>query len=78
MRKVESTRSKHGTADRETDVRLLDLKSAARYIGLSYWSTRELVLDGHVPHLRFRNKKILVDRKDLDDWIEGTKQVGIF
>jgi len=55
--------------------RLLDYKSAGVYVSLSYWSLRELVLNGEIPHLRF-GKKILIDRQDLDAWIERHKEVG--
>ncbi len=69
-----------GTSDRTTNglptPRLLDYKSAGVYVSLSYWSLRELVLDGEIPHLRF-GKKILIDRRDLDAWIERHKEVGV-
>ena len=72
--------SAEGTLDRTTNglptPRLLDYKSAGVYVSLSYWSLRELVLDGEIPHLRF-GKKILIDRRDLDAWIERHKEVGV-
>lgn len=68
-----------GTSDRTANglptPRLLDYKSAGVYVSLSYWSLRELVLNGEIPHLRF-GKKILIDRQDLDAWIERHKEVG--
>jgi len=68
------------TSDRTTNgplaPRLLDYKSAGVYVSLSYWSLRELVLNGEIPHLRF-GKKILIDRQDLDAWIEQHKEVGV-
>jgi len=71
--------SSEGTLDRTANglptPRLLDYKSAGVYVSLSYWSLRELVLNGEIPHLRF-GKKILIDRQDLDAWIERHKEVG--
>lgn len=69
------------TSDRRTNglpvPRLLDYKSAGAYLSLSYWSLRELVLNGEIPHLKF-GKKVLIDRQDLDFWIEKHKEVGTF
>ena len=73
--------SERGTSDGQTDApikpRLLDYKTAAAYLSLSYWSIRELVLDGIIPHLKF-GKKVLIDRQDLDAWIESQKESGVF
>ncbi len=72
--------SAQGASDRTTNglpaPRLLDYKSAGVYVSLSYWSLRELVLNGEIPHLRF-GKKILIDRQDLDAWIERHKEEGV-
>ena len=32
--------------------RLLDLKAAATYLGLSYWTVRDLVLAGRLPSVK--------------------------
>ena len=58
------------------DPRLLGLKAGAAYLSLSYWSLRELILDGVIPHLKY-GKKILVDREDLDIWIQVNKETGV-
>ncbi len=72
--------SAEGTSDDKSNVpiqpRLLDYKSAGAYLSLSYWSLRELVLNGEIPHVKF-GKKILIDRQDLDAWIERHKEVGM-
>ena len=72
--------SAEGTSDQTTNglptPRLLDYKAAGAYLSLSYWSLRELVLNGEIPHLKF-GKKILIDRQDLDAWIERHKEVGV-
>ncbi len=73
--------SPEGTVDRRTNVlpapRLLDYKAAGAYLSLSYWSLRELVLNGEIPCVKFRTK-VLIDRRDLDDWIEANKETGVF
>ncbi len=72
--------SQSRTLDRRPNVpikpRLLDYKTAAAYVSLSYWSLREMVLDGVIPHLKF-GKKVLIDRRDLDSWIENEKEEGV-
>ena len=73
--------SAEGTSDRRTNglpmPRLLDYKAAGAYLSLSCWSLRELVLNGEIPHVKF-GKKVLIDRQDLDAWIEQRKEVGVF
>jgi excisionase family DNA binding protein len=70
-----------GTSDDKSNVpiqpRLLDYKTAGVYMSLSYWSLRELVLNGEIPHMKF-GKKVLIDRRDLDDWIDRRKEQGVF
>ena len=57
--------------------RLLPLKLAAAYMSLSYDSLYRMYVDGEVPHVRF-GRKVLIDRQDLDAWIETHKEVGVF
>lgn len=52
--------------------RLLGLGCAGFYLGLSYWTMRNMVLDGEIPHIR-KGKKILIDLQDLDRWINREK-----
>jgi excisionase family DNA binding protein len=63
--------------------RLLDLKAAATYLGLSYWTVRDLVIAGRLPSVkipcpRSRDgrtiRRVLVDRHDLDTFIEQSKE----
>jgi len=35
------------------------------------------VLNGEIPCVKFRTK-VLIDRRDLDDWIEANKETGVF
>jgi hypothetical protein len=59
--------------------RLLDVVSTAAYLGgLSTWTIRAFVADGHLrpvrlPSVRDKNgngRRLLFDRRDLDDFIE--------
>jgi len=66
--------------------RLLDLKSAATYLGLSYWWTvRDLVIAGRLPSVKIpcprsadgrTIRRVLVDRLDRDDFIEQSKEIA--
>jgi len=68
-----------------TGPRLLDLKAAATYLGLSYWTVRDLVLAGRLPTVKIPRprsgdgrsiRRILVDRQDLDAFIEHNKEIA--
>ena len=62
--------------DNQKRPRLLPLKKAAEYLGLSLWSLRERVWDGDLPVVRFREGgKMFIDRKDLESFIQGNKMV---
>ena len=81
------SRPARSATDVESDaprVRLLDLKSAGAYLGLSYWTMRDLVFGGVIPSVkipcpRARDgrviRRILVDRRDLDTFIENNKEL---
>lgn len=57
--------------------RLLTLKEAAAYIGHSVDLVRDLVASKEIPHVPKGNGEqrihVLIDRIDLDTWIEKTK-----
>ncbi|MCI0407279.1 MAG: helix-turn-helix domain-containing protein [Acidobacteria bacterium] len=65
-----------GAGDRENEPRLLDVKAAAAYLGLSPWTVRALP----VPRVRLELsngkelRRVLFDRRDLDAWIEQQKE----
>jgi excisionase family DNA binding protein len=62
--------------ERQTPRRLLRLKEAAQYISVSPWKLRALVQSGEIPILRNGEGAAgvwLVDRVDLDEWINRTK-----
>jgi hypothetical protein len=54
--------------------RLLPLKAAAQYLGLTVWALRERVWQGALPVVRFDGgRKMYLDVKDLDAFIERHK-----
>ena len=52
--------------------RLLSQQEAAAYLGISYWTLRDLTFRGEVPHVKI-GRRILVDRLDLDTYLERVK-----
>ena len=52
--------------------RLLSLQEAAAYLGISYWTLRDLTFRGEVPHVKI-GRRILVDRLDLDTYLDRVK-----
>jgi excisionase family DNA binding protein len=52
--------------------RLVTLSEAARYLGLSSWTVRELIWRGVLHRVRL-SRKILLDQRDLDAAIEASK-----
>ncbi len=66
--KVEKSGSYHGP-------RLLPLKGGAEYLGLTLWALRERIWAGQIPFVRFPGgRKMYLDRRDLDEFIERNKQ----
>jgi hypothetical protein len=54
--------------------RLLPLKEAARFLGLTTWSLREAVWRGDIPVVRFPGgRKMFVDTQDMEAFIERNK-----
>jgi hypothetical protein len=71
--------------DGESACRLLDLQAAARYLGISYWTMRDLAMGGSIPIVRFpcpraRDgrviRRVLIDLRDLDAFIEQNKELN--
>ena len=54
-------------------VRLLHLRRAASYLGLSYWILRGMLHRGDIPFVRV-GRRLLIDVRDLDHWIEEKKE----
>lgn len=56
--------------------RLLPLKKAGQYLGLTTWAMRERVWAGQIPVVRFAGgRKMYVDTQDLEDFIQQSKTV---
>ena len=54
--------------------RLLPLKKAAEYLGLTVWGMRERIWAGDIPVVRFKNgRKMFIDIQDLESFIEKNK-----
>jgi excisionase family DNA binding protein len=56
--------------------RLLTIEQAASYLGRSKAAVQHMVTDGKVPTVR-SDRRIFIDVRDLDAWIEEHKQAGI-
>ena len=69
--------------------RLLNMRQAAAYLGCSFWTARDYILQGLIPvvdlpPLRARPgdrqrktlRRVLVDRADLDAFIQSRKRQG--
>ena len=52
--------------------RLYTLPEAAKYLGRTLWSMRELVWKGSIPIVR-ESKRIFIDINDLNSYIEKNK-----
>ena len=52
--------------------RLLSQQDAASYLGISYWTVRDLVFRRELPFVKI-GRRILVDRIDLDAYLERSK-----
>jgi excisionase family DNA binding protein len=55
--------------------RLLGIPDAARYLGCAVWFVRSLIWGRRVPYVKF-GKRYLLDRSDLDNFIDSEKQRG--
>jgi hypothetical protein len=66
--------------------RLIDTRAAAAYCGVSFWTLRDWLLAGHIPHVQLPPtrpragarapatlRRALVDVRDLDAFIDARK-----
>ena len=72
--------------------RLLDIRQAAAYLNVSFWTLREFINEGSVPTVRLPRprtprmrkrkpvsdtvRRLLIDRADLDALVEHWKEAG--
>ena len=84
MKETQSRGGNQGRTEVQTTVvplgpRLLDLPTAAQYLGLSPWTVRDLKAAGSLQRVRIplphagELRKLLFDRADLDRLIEQWK-----
>ena len=55
-----------------SDPRLLSQQDAASYLGISYWTIRDLVFRRELPFVKI-GRRILVDRMDLEAYLDRSK-----
>ena len=64
-------------ARRHATARLLDLKAAEQYSGISAWTLRDLIASGDLTAVRPpRLRRVWIDRAGLDRAIAGWKERG--
>lgn len=56
--------------------RLVSIEEASKYLAVSEWMVRRMIWSGAVPHVR-RGRRILLDLRDLDNWIDREKAWGV-
>lgn len=61
-----------------TTKRLLSIKEAATYLGISIWSVRELIWHGDLPTIKLgygsERRHVRIDTKDLETFITNNKE----
>lgn len=73
---VPPLRKGKGPAGSALPRRLCSLADAARYLAVSVWTVRQMVWRGDLPHIK-TGKRILLDLRDLDGWIDREKVRGV-
>ena len=64
-------------AERRPSGRLLDLRAAEVYSGISAWTLRDLIASGDLPAVRPpRLRRVWIDKADLDRAISEWKEHG--
>jgi excisionase family DNA binding protein len=63
------------SAQPPTDQRGMNVKAAAKYLGVSIWQIRKFIREDAVPSFQIGNRD-MVDRADLDALIERLKNVA--
>jgi excisionase family DNA binding protein len=53
--------------------RLFSIPEAGYYLGRTVWAVREMIYAGKLPYIR-DGRRMLLDRVDLDSWIENNRQ----
>ena len=72
----DKTVTKAQRIDDPTVPRLLPLKDAAEYMGLTVWALRERIWAGQIPVVQFpMGRKQYIDVADIEDFIKKNKRV---
>jgi excisionase family DNA binding protein len=56
--------------------RMLKLKAAAEYLGVSTWTLRRILRSSEIPYVQRGEGNILLDVRDVDAYIEKNKRLG--
>ncbi len=59
--------------DPDRGPRLFSEHKAAEYLGISYWTVRDLRFRREFPTVKIK-RRILIDKQDLDSYITRTKK----
>lgn len=57
--------------------RLLSIKEASVYLGVSEYSVRELIWKGNIGQVKI-GRRVLIDLQDIDRFIETSKETFTF
>ena len=64
--------------DYQSRPRLLTLKKAADYLGLTVWAMRERIWSGDIPVVRFPGgRKMYIDLQDIEEFIRSNKETTV-
>lgn len=73
---VNSTLTKAQGIGNPMSPRLLTLKDAAEWLGLTVWGLRERIWAGDIPVIQFQNgRKMYIDTNDLETFIKQNKKI---
>ncbi len=65
-------RARTRKSEQHTTPRLVSLVGAATYLGISYWTVRELINRQELAAVRI-GRRVMLDVEDLDRFIEANK-----
>lgn len=61
-------------AKKASKKRLLGVREAAEYLGVSIWTMRDRIWAGDVAYVQFPNcRKLFLDARDLEEMIQNNK-----
>ncbi len=76
MTKVEGLQEAFNDSKASFPRRLISIQEASEYLAVSPWTVRRMIWNGELPHVR-RGRRILLDLRDLDAWINREKVRGV-